>query len=270
MDTTTARKLMVEQHIRARGIEDPRVLDALAFVPREAFLPPALAEFAYEDRPLPIEAGQTISQPYIVALMTEALALGPAEDVLEIGTGSGYAAAVLARLARRVFTIERHAELADLARDRLERLGYHNVEVRHGDGTLGWPEHAPFGAIVAAAGGPQLPHALLEQLAIGGRLVMPVGTSRAQQLLRITRTGETEYRREDLGMVQFVPLIGAQGWTDAPQPRRGVWTRGPAGSADLAAAGVTSGAGLEADRGVRRADRADRGRPARRAARPHR
>jgi protein-L-isoaspartate(D-aspartate) O-methyltransferase len=225
MDTTQARKRMVDRQIRARGIEDPRVLDALATVPREAFLPPALAEFAYDDRPLPIEAGQTISQPYIVALMTEALALAPDEDVLEIGTGSGYAAAVLARVARRVYTIERHAELADLARERMTRLGYANVEVRCGDGTLGWPEHAPFAGIIVAAGGPQLPSSLLAQLAIGGRLVMPVGTSRAQQLVRVTRTAEAEYRREDLGAVQFVPLIGAQGWREASSAAAGAQTR---------------------------------------------
>ncbi|HWU86547.1 MAG TPA: protein-L-isoaspartate(D-aspartate) O-methyltransferase, partial [Kofleriaceae bacterium] len=152
MDPSLARKLMVERQLRARGIEDARVLGAMELVPREAFVPPELADFAYDDRPLPIEAGQTISQPYIVALMTEALAVEPDDDVLEIGTGSGYAAAVLAQIARRVFTIERHAELAGLARERMERLGYRNVEVRCGDGTLGWAEHAPFDAIVAAAG----------------------------------------------------------------------------------------------------------------------
>ncbi|HEX8114856.1 MAG TPA: methyltransferase domain-containing protein, partial [Kofleriaceae bacterium] len=138
MDTVTQRQLMVERTIRRRGVRDRRVLAAIAAVPREAFLPPELAEFAYDDRPLPIEAGQTISQPYIVALMAEALQIGSDEDVLEIGTGSGYAAAVLARIARRVYTIERHAELADLARERLSRLGFLNVEVQHGDGTLGW------------------------------------------------------------------------------------------------------------------------------------
>jgi protein-L-isoaspartate(D-aspartate) O-methyltransferase len=231
MDTTRQRQDMVERHIRARGVRDPRVLAAIGSVPREAFLPPELAEFAYDDRPLPIEAGQTISQPYVVALMTEALQLGPDEDVLEIGTGSGYAAAVLAGVARRVYTIERHAELADLARERLARLGYGNVSVQCGDGTLGWPEHAPYAAIIAAAGGPQVPHALIEQLAIGGRLVMPVGTSRAQELVRITRVSATELRREDLGAVQFVPLIGEQGWaeggaeTGTARARRGVWHR---------------------------------------------
>jgi protein-L-isoaspartate(D-aspartate) O-methyltransferase len=156
--------------------------------------------------------------------MTEALRLTGSENVLEIGTGSGYAAAVLARVARQVYTIERHAELADLARDRLAALGLANVEVRCGDGTLGWPEHAPFDAIVVAAGGPDLPQALLDQLAIGGRLVIPVGTSRAQELVRVTRTAEGGFEREELGAVQFVPLIGEQGWADADaSTRRGVW-----------------------------------------------
>ena len=218
---------MVERHIRARGVRDDRVLAAIASVPREAFVAPELAEFAYDDRPLPIEAGQTISQPYIVAVMAAALRLDGSEDALEVGTGSGYAAAVLAKVARRVYTIERHAELADLARTRLAGLGLDNVEVRCGDGTLGWPEHAPYGAIVVAAGGPDLPDALLEQLAIGGRLVMPVGTSRAQQLVRVTRTGPREYDREDLGAVLFVPLIGEHGWaeTDEPRASRGTWPR---------------------------------------------
>jgi protein-L-isoaspartate(D-aspartate) O-methyltransferase len=176
---------------------------------------------------LPIGAGQTISQPYIVAVMAEALGLRPSDRVLEIGTGSGYAAAVLAHIAREVFTIERHAELADLARERLARL-YSNVEVRCGDGTLGWVEQAPFDAIVVAAGGPEVPQALQEQLAIGGRLVIPVGTGRAQELVRVTRRSETEYEREDLGAVQFVPLIGAQGWAERPEDtrtRRGVLPR---------------------------------------------
>jgi protein-L-isoaspartate(D-aspartate) O-methyltransferase len=182
----------------------------------------------YEDSPLPIESGQTISQPYIVAVMTEALALQPGDRVLEIGTGSGYAAAVLATIAKHVYTIERHAELAELARERLARMGHANAEVRCGDGTLGWSEYAPFDAIVVAAGGPDLPRALLDQLAIGGRLVMPVGSGRGQELVRVIRVGETEYRREDLGAVQFVPLIGEQGWAERPQDvrtRRGILPR---------------------------------------------
>jgi protein-L-isoaspartate(D-aspartate) O-methyltransferase len=212
INTKTARELMVEWQIRDRGVHDPRVIAALMTVPREAFLPPALAELAYDDRPLPIEAGQTISQPYIVALMTAALELEPDDRVLEVGTGSGYAAAVLGEIAKDVFTIERHRVLADSARDRLATLGYGNVHVSCGDGTLGWSEHAPFNAIVVAAGGPTIPRALVDQLAIGGRLVVPVGAGPAQELLRITRVGEAEYRREELGAVQFVPLIGAQGW----------------------------------------------------------
>ena len=216
---------MVERQIRARGVVDARVLDAMASVVREAFLPPELEEHAYDDAPLPIAAGQTISQPFIVALMTEALELRGDETVLEIGTGSGYAAAVLALVAKRVFTIERIPELADVARERLAELGYSNVEVRRGDGTLGWAEHAPFDAIVAAAGGPEVPNALLEQLSIGGRLVMPVGSSSDQQLVRVTRTGERDFLREELGAVRFVPLIGAHGWADAADARRdrGVW-----------------------------------------------
>ncbi|MCX5743876.1 MAG: protein-L-isoaspartate(D-aspartate) O-methyltransferase [Proteobacteria bacterium] len=217
MDLTTARQTMVDRHLRARGVRDPRVLLAFDVVPREAFVPSALASAAYDDRPLPIEAGQTISQPYIVALMTEALALAPGDTVLEIGTGSGYAAAVLAKLARHVYTVERHVELADAARDRLAALGFSNVEVRCSDGTLGWPEHAPFDAIVVAAGGPEVPRALLDQLEIGGRLVMPVGPAHEQQLVRVTRDGIVAYRREELGAVQFVPLIGAQGWSESGQ-----------------------------------------------------
>ena len=224
-DTATQRALMVERQIRARGVHDAHVLAAMAAVPREAFLPPELAEHAYEDAPLPIAAGQTISQPFIVALMTEALELRGGETVLEIGTGSGYAAAVLASVAKRVFTIERIPELAEVARGRLAELGYSNVEVGCGDGTLGWAEHGPFDAIVAAAGGPDLPRALFDQLAIGGRLVMPIGSSRDQQLVRVTRTGEHQFQRDDLGAVRFVPLIGAHGWAEAGDPGRdrGVW-----------------------------------------------
>jgi len=230
MSTETARRHMVDHHIRARGVRDPRVLAAVGTVPRESFLPPELADQAYEDRPLPIAAGQTISQPYIVAVMTEALQLQPDETALEIGTGSGYAAAVLAHVAKQVYTIERHGELAETARARLAKLGYANVEVRHGDGTLGWPEHAPFDAIIVAAGGPDLPRALLDQLAIGGRLVMPVGSDRGQELVRVTRVSQSEYRREDLGAVQFVPLIGEQGWAERPgdaRTRRGILPRRP-------------------------------------------
>ncbi|HEU5060815.1 MAG TPA: protein-L-isoaspartate(D-aspartate) O-methyltransferase [Kofleriaceae bacterium] len=216
MDFARQRQIMVERHIRARGVRDPRVLAAMAAVPREALVPPDLAEFAYRDSPLPIAEGQTISQPYIVAHMTEALRLRPTDRVLEIGTGSGYAAAVLAEVAGEVYTVERHAVLADSAREKLQALGYRNIHVRCGDGTLGWIEHAPYQGIVVAAGGPDLPDALLDQLAIGGRLVMPVGPSRLQELVRVTRKSRDEFEREDLGSVQFVPLIGQAGWADDP------------------------------------------------------
>ena len=176
---------MVERQIEARGVRHPAVLEAMRTVPREAFLAGELAEFAYEDAPLPIEAGQTISQPYIVALMAAALEPRPGDRLLEIGTGSGYAAAVLSRVAADVYTVERHEELARLAESRMRALGYTNVHVLHGDGTLGWAEHAPYDAIVVAAGGPDAPPALLEQLADGGRLVIPIGaTPREQELVR--------------------------------------------------------------------------------------
>jgi protein-L-isoaspartate(D-aspartate) O-methyltransferase len=211
------RQQLVERQIRSRGVTDPAVLAAVESVPREAFLRPELAEFAYLDRALPIEKGQTISQPYIVALMTEALELKPRDRVLEVGTGSGYAAAILGKIAREVYTIERHGELAEQAARRLRDQGFDNVHVLHGDGTLGWPEHAPFDAIVVAAGGPEVPQPLLDQLAIGGRLVIPVGEEKALQcLVRVTRSGESDYQREELCDVHFVPLIGAQGWQEEP------------------------------------------------------
>jgi protein-L-isoaspartate(D-aspartate) O-methyltransferase len=223
-DLHAARESMVRRHIAARGIRDPAVLEAMRTVPREAFLPPELAEFAYEDAPLPIAQGQTISQPYIVALMTAALELRPTDRVLEIGTGSGYAAAILGRVAREVHTIERHGELADAAATRLRELGFDNVHVVHGDGTLGCAEHAPYDAIVVTAGGPNVPEALLQQLAAGGRLVIPIGEDRTlQRLVRVTRQADGNLRHEELGDVRFVPLIGAQGWNEEEwtgQPRR--------------------------------------------------
>ncbi len=209
------RKQMIDYQLAARGLHDQVVLDAVNAVPREKFVPTELVEFAYNDSPLPIEASQTISQPYIVALMTAALELKPGERVLEVGTGSGYAAAVLAEIAGEVYTIERHKILAESARTRLEDLGYKNIKVLYGDGTLGWPEYAPFDAIIVAAGGPEVPETLKQQLAIGGRLVIPVGSSlRTQKLLRVRRISEDEYQEEDLGSVRFVPLIGAAGWED--------------------------------------------------------
>lgn len=215
LDLARDRDRMVDRQIAARGVSDDRVLDAMRQVPREAFVPDELKEFAYEDTPLPIQAGQTISQPYIVGLMIGAAELRPGDRVLEIGAGSGYAAAVMSRLVTGVWAIERHAELTELARRRFERLGYDNIELRTGDGTRGWPEEAPFDAIIAAAGGPGIPQALREQLAIGGRLLMPVGdTPRLQKLVKLTRTGETTYEEEDLGEVMFVPMIGEQGWRE--------------------------------------------------------
>lgn len=202
--------------LKRRGIKDKAVLDAMATVPREQFVGMDLAEFAYDDTPLPIDEGQTISQPYIVALMVEAMQIGPDDRVLEVGTGSGYAAAILSRIAGEVYTIERHRSLAHLAESRLEKLGYDNVKVLCGDGTLGWPEHAPYDAIVVAAGGPEAPRSLIEQLSIGGRLVIPAGPSPAQQeLLRVTRIDATQIEIEELGAVRFVPLIGEEGWREA-------------------------------------------------------
>lgn len=209
------RKQMVDCQLAARGLSDQAVLDAVNAVPREEFIPTELVEFAYRDSPLPIAASQTISQPYIVALMTAALELKPSDRVLEVGTGSGYAAAVLAEIADDVYTIERHKILADTARKRLGNLGFKNIQVLYGDGTLGWPEHAPFDGIIVAAGGPEVPETLKQQLAIGGRLVIPVGTTlQTQKLIRVRRISEDKYQEEDLGAVRFVPLIGAAGWED--------------------------------------------------------
>jgi protein-L-isoaspartate(D-aspartate) O-methyltransferase len=204
---------MLERQIAARGVRSPAVLAAMGAVRREGYVPSYLGEFAYDDTPLPIEEEQTISQPYIVAYMVEALDLAPRDRVLEVGTGSGYAAAVLAEIASEVYTIERHEGLATSAAKRLADDGYDNVWVRCGDGTLGWPEAAPFDAIIVAAGGPRVPEALLEQLAVGGRLVVPAGpTVGLQKLIRVTRRSPDEYVSEDLADVRFVPLVGEQGW----------------------------------------------------------
>lgn len=208
-----SRRAMVRYQLQDRGISDPKVLEAMGKVRREAFIPVDERSFAYSDGPLPIGHGQTISQPFIVALMTEALKLTGGEQVLEIGTGSGYAAAVLAEIASEIFTIERIAELADSARQALAEQGYTNVHVKCDDGTLGWKEHAPYDAIVATAAGPSVPKALKEQLKIGGRLVMPIGSQfGGQQLMRVTRITEIDYDYEELDWVRFVPLIGEQGW----------------------------------------------------------
>lgn len=199
---------MVRRDIKARGISDPRVLEAMAAVPREAFVGPGQARRAYADGPLPIGEGQTISQPYVVAWMAEAAELAPGDRVLEVGTGSGYAAAVLGRLAETVHTVERHAALAEDAARRLRELGCDNVNVRHGDGSEGWSEHAPYDAIVVAAASPHVPGALREQLHAGGRLVIPVGGRWSiQRLIRERRAESGEFTREELGAVRFVPLV---------------------------------------------------------------
>src|SRR3954471_2541487 len=216
---------MVEGQIAARGIRDERVLSAMREVPREAFVPENLREFAHDDTPLPISEGQTISQPYIVALMADAAGIGTLDRVLDVGTGSGYAAAVLSRLAERVYSIERHASLAEAARLRLGGLGYTKVGDRGGAGSRGWTEAAPFDAILVAAGAPDVPDALKGQLAIGGRLVIPVGgEERSQRLLRLRRIAENEFEEDSLGDVAFVPLVGEQGWhgqgNPAPAPAR--------------------------------------------------
>lgn len=215
VDFRRQRELLVEQELRAAGIRDQAVLESMAAVPREEFVSPELAEFAYRNVPLPIESDQTISQPYIVAYMAEALDLAPDDRVLEIGTGSGYAAAVLSRIAKEVFTVERHAGLARVARQRLEKLDYGNVHVLHADGTRGWPDEAPFDAIVVAASGPGVPRPLLEQLAIGGRLVIPVGKDpEHQKLVRVIRRDTEDYEFEELVGVRFVPLVGEEGWQE--------------------------------------------------------
>lgn len=213
--TDDARRLqMVSDQLRRRDIIDPLVLQAFARVPRNVFVPEHLAEHAYADAPLPIGSGQTISQPYVVAMTLQALRLLGRERVLEIGTGSGYAAAILGAMVREVVTVERIEELAQTAAERLARLGFTNVHVHHADGTLGWPPNAPYEAICVAAGAPRPPPSLLDQLAVGGRLVLPHGTNEFQRLVRITRQSATSFVEQDLGDVRFVPLVGAEGWPD--------------------------------------------------------
>ncbi|MDP8993603.1 MAG: protein-L-isoaspartate(D-aspartate) O-methyltransferase [Pseudomonadota bacterium] len=214
-DFARIRERMVERQIAARRIGEPHILAAFRAVPREEFVSEKVREWAYEDSPLPIEAEQTISQPYIVALMIQAAEIAPGDRVLEIGAGSGYAAAVMAQIADEVFAIERHAELTRIAGERMERLGYENVSIYEGDGTGGLSSKAPFDAIIASASGSHVPDVLLQQLELGGRLVMPVGDpGDVQKLIKVRRTGADAFEREDLGAVRFVPLIGAHGWTD--------------------------------------------------------
>jgi protein-L-isoaspartate(D-aspartate) O-methyltransferase len=207
------RKEMIDRQIRSRGIRDEAILAALEAVPREIFVLEAYQHAAYDDSPLPIPGEQTISQPYVVALMMRALQLQADDRVLEIGSGSGYATALLSRIVHEVHGVERHQVLVDYARERLEKLGYDNAHIHHGDGTMGWPEAAPYDAIMVSASGPDVPKALRAQLAVGGRLVMPVGHAYGMQSLHLlTRTGPDTFRKKDLGGVRFVPLIGKQGW----------------------------------------------------------
>lgn len=207
------RKEMVENQIAARGIKGPTLLNVMSKVPREAFVGESWKEFAYEDRPLPIEEGQTISQPYIVAFMAQSLNLQAEDRVLEIGTGSGYGAAVLSRLVAYVYTVESLEKLARAAKEKLHDLGYSNVSVHCADGSLGWKEHAPYQGIIVTAGGPYIPPALLKQLAVGGRLVIPIGSHlESQYLIRVTKVDQENYSEEVLGAVRFVPLIGEAGW----------------------------------------------------------
>lgn len=209
LDIAQARSRMIDAQLRRRGISAASVLSAMEAVPRERFVEPGSEEFAYEDSPLLIGEGQTISQPYIVALMLQHAAIQHDDIVLEIGTGSGYAAAVMSRLAKHVFTIERHASLTESATSRFRTLDYGNITARTGDGTKGWPEAGPFSAILVAAAGGDIPVALTEQLAIGGRLVIPIGAAEPQRLLKVTRTSATTFEEKDLGGVVFVPLVGA-------------------------------------------------------------
>jgi len=214
-DPATLRERMVERQIHARGIDEPALLAAFRAVPREAFIGADYAAHAYEDSPLPIESGQTISQPYIVALTIDAAEIGGGDKVLEIGAGSGYAAAVIGQIAAEVVAIERHGELARIAAGRMERLGYDNVRIIEGDGTRGCPSEAPFDAIVAAASGSHVPPALLDQLKPGGRIVMPLGDPGSiQSLVKVTKNADGSLAREELGAVRFVPLIGAHGHAD--------------------------------------------------------
>lgn len=245
LDLSRKRERMVEDQIRRRGVTDGRVLDAMRRVPRENFVAEGQQDLAYEDAPLPIGVGQTISQPYIVALMAEAAKIAPRDRVLEIGTGSGYGAAVLSLVAAEVYTIERHQLLAEEARRRLRDLGYDNVQLRCGDGSEGWIEAAPFDAILVTAAAPTLPEPLLQQLAQGGRLIIPLGPPwRVQNLMRITRSGEAEYEEEDLGAVSFVPLVAP----GDDRPVRGQRLRRPhrGGPDHLDVAEIRSSASLEA------------------------
>lgn len=214
-DFAGERETMVERQLRRRGIIEPEILDAFRAVPREMFVADEVAHLAYGDHPLPIQAGQTISQPYIVALMIQAAQIGRDDTVLEIGAGSGYAAAVISRIAARVIGIERQPELVEVARGRLRRLKYDNVEIVEGDGSNGWRARAPYDAILAAASGSHLPKPLVDQLKPRGRLVMPIGEPGwVQKLVKVLKHDDGGVEQSDLGGVRFVPLIGEEGWKD--------------------------------------------------------
>jgi len=210
-DFDTERQLMVETQLKKRGIVDFMVLEAMRKIPRHSFVPPELISSAYHDGPLSIGEGQTISQPYMVALMTECLELKGEERVLEVGTGSGYQTAILAELAKEVYTIEIHKSLSGKARQLLTNLGYNNIEFRIGDGSKGWEEKSPFGGIIVTAGSPDIPHTLQNQLTDGGQLVIPVGSRFLQTLYRITRVGKY-FNKEEFTSCVFVPLVGEHGW----------------------------------------------------------
>jgi len=214
-DFAAQREAMIDRHLVRRGITEQPIVEAFRQVPREKFVSPEYEHLAYGDHPLPIEAGQTISQPYIVALMIQAAEIKPGDKVLEIGAGSGYAAAVISRIAERVVAIERQHDLVEVAQERLSRLGYDNVRIVEGDGTRGCPEEAPFDAILAAASGSHVPEPLLAQLAPGGRIVMPIGSPGwVQELVKVTKQDGGVLKQENLGGVRFVPLIGEEGWKD--------------------------------------------------------
>jgi protein-L-isoaspartate(D-aspartate) O-methyltransferase len=214
-DFTQLREQMIQRQIAARGINDPQILAAFREVPRHLFVAPANAERAYGDFPIPIAAGQTISQPFVVAAMIEAAEIKAGDHVLEVGSGSGYATAVISRIAGSVVGIERHQVLADLGRERLQRLGYDNAKVVHADGTKGWPEDAPYDAIIASATGSHVPQPFIDQLKPGGRIVMPVGGQETfQQLVKVKKLADGTIEQSDLRAVRFVPLIGEHGWQD--------------------------------------------------------
>ena len=216
VDQQAARRAMIEGQLRRRGISAPRILDAFGSVPREQFVGNEFANLAYGDHPLPIAGGQTISQPYIVGLMIEAAAIASRDRVLEVGAGSGYAAAVISRLASLVIGIERNQDLVAVARDRLLRLGFDNITIVGGDGSKGWPDQAPYDVIIGSASGTHVPASLIAQLASDGRLVMPIGKpGSVQKLVKLIKRKDGSLEQTDLGSVRFVPLIGDAGWKDA-------------------------------------------------------